>query len=129
MGYGGSRKDAGKAIGKSHDGGIDGYISQDKLGLEMIYIQAKRQQNTVGIKEIQSFVGALQSKKARKGVFITTSIFSRDAEAYVKTIDTRIALINGKKLTELMIDYNLGVSSTDKIYMLKEIDMDYFGVS
>ncbi len=125
MGYGGSRLDAGKAIGKSGDGGIDGMIKEDKLGLDAIYIQAKRWDNTVGRPEIQKFVGALSGQRAKKGIFITTSTFSSDAQDYVSMIVTKIVLIDGETLAQLMIDHNVGVS-TIATYELKKIDTDYF---
>jgi len=125
MGYGGSRQDAGKAIGKSGDGGIDGMIKEDKLGLDAIYIQAKRWGNTVGRPEIQKFVGALTGQRTKKGLFITTSDFSEDAKDYVSRIDTKIVLIDGDTLAQLMIDHNVGVS-TIATYELKKIDTDYF---
>lgn len=125
MGYGGTRQDAGKAIGKSGDGGIDGIIKEDKLGLDTIYIQAKRWENTVGRPEIQKFVGALTGQRARKGLFISTSNYSSDAMDYVSRIDTKIVLIDGETLSQLMIDHNVGVS-TIATYDLKKIDSDYF---
>ena len=125
MGYGGTRQDAGKAIGKSGDGGIDGIIKEDKLGLDTIYIQAKRWENTVGRPEIQKFVGALTGQRAKKGLFITTSDFSKDSLDYVSRIDTKIVLIDGETLAQLMIDHNVGVS-TIASYELKKIDSDYF---
>jgi restriction system protein len=126
MGYGGSISDAGKAIGKSKDGGIDGIIKEDKLGLDIVYIQAKRwDQTVVGSPEIQKFAGALQGKKARKGVFITTSKFSRDAREYVKLIDSKIVLIDGQELAKFMIDNNVGVFTVDT-YEIKKIYSDYF---
>lgn len=125
MGYGGSRHDAGKAIGKSGDGGIDGIIKEDKLGLDAIYIQAKRWENTVGRPEIQKFVGALTGQRAKKGLFITTSDFSADAHDYASRVDTKIVLIDGETLAQLMIDNNVGVS-TIATYDLKKIDTDYF---
>lgn len=125
MGYGGSRQDAGKAIGKSGDGGIDGIIKEDKLGLDTIYIQAKRWGNTVGRPEVQKFVGALTGQRAKKGLFITTSDFSGDATDYVSRIDTKIVLIDGETLAQLMIDHSVGVS-TIATYELKKIDTDYF---
>ena len=126
MGYGGSRRDAGKAIGKSSDGGIDGIIKEDKLGLDIVYIQAKRWDNTVvGRPEIQKFVGALHGQRARKGVFITTSRFSQEAKDYVAMIDSKIVLIDGQELAQLMIDNNVGVS-TVSTYEIKKIDSDYF---
>jgi restriction system protein len=125
MGYGGSRKDAGQAIGKTGDGGIDGIIKEDKLGLDFIYIQAKRWEGTIGRPEIQKFVGALQGRFANKGVFITTSGFSKDALEYVRFIQNKVVLINGEQLTQLMIDYNLGVSH-EVVYEVKKLDFDYF---
>jgi restriction system protein len=126
MGYGGSRRDAGRAIGKSGDGGIDGIIKEDKLGLDIVYIQAKRWDNTVvGRPEIQKFVGALHEQRARKGVFITTSRFSQEAREYVSIIDSKIVLIDGQELAQLMIDNHVGVS-TVSIYEIKKIDSDYF---
>lgn len=125
MGYGGSRKDAGSAIGKSGDGGIDGIIKEDKLGLDTIYLQAKRWDSTVGRPEIQKFVGALQGVRAKKGVFITTSNFSSDAIEYVANIDLKIVLIDGEQLAQLMIDNDIGVSNIAS-YEIKRIDSDYF---
>jgi restriction system protein len=125
MGYGGSRKDAGEAIGKSGDEGIDGTIKEDRLGLDIIYIQAKKWENTVTRPEIQKFAGALQGKRAKKGIFITTSAFSQGCEEYVATIDSKIILIDGQRLAQLMIDFNVGVS-TEAIYELKKVDSDYF---
>ena len=126
MGYGGSIEDAGKAIGKSGDEGIDGVIKEDKLGLDVIYVQAKRWQpgNTVGRPELQAFVGALAGQGGKKGVFITTSSFTREAEAY-NPQNVKIVRIDGKKLAQLMIDYNIGVS-TRAMYEIKRIDLDYF---
>ena len=125
MGYGGTRKDAGRAIGKSGDGGIDGIIKEDKLGLDAIYIQAKRWENTVGRPEIQKFVGALTGQRAKKGLFITTSDFSSDAEDYVSRIDAKVVLIDGETLAQLMIDHNVGVSTVGT-YEIKKVDSDYF---
>jgi restriction system protein len=126
MGYGGSRKDAGRAIGQVGDGGIDGIIDEDALGLDVIYVQAKRwTENPVGRPEIQKFVGALQGHRARKGVFITTSVFSKDAHEYVKLIDNKVVLIDGRQLTRLMFDHNVGVSEK-KTYRVKRVDSDYF---
>jgi restriction system protein len=110
MGYGGTVEDAGSAIGQSNDGGIDGVIKEDVLGLDTIYIQAKRWKNTVPIKEIRDFAGALLSKRSNKGVFITTSDFPPSAHEFVSTIDRKIILIDGKRLSHLMIKFNLGVS-------------------
>ncbi len=125
MGYGGTRKDASKVIGRSGDEGIDGIIKEDKLGLDVIYIQAKRWGSTVGRPEIQKFVGALTGQRAKKGVFITTSDFSADAEDYVSRIDTKVVLIDGETLAQLMIDHNVGIS-TIGTYEIKKIDSDYF---
>ncbi|MCE5180057.1 MAG: restriction endonuclease [Porphyromonadaceae bacterium] len=127
MGYGGSIKDAGKAIGKSGDEGIDGTIKEDKLGLDIIYIQAKRWKpgNIVGRPELQKFVGALAGQGAKKGIFITTSNFSHDARAYSPRNETKIVLIDGEQLAQLMIDHNLGCT-TQQTYELKKIDSDYF---
>ena len=125
MGYGGTIEDAGSAIGRSNDGGIDGLIKEDVLGLDTIYIQAKRWQNTVPIKEIRDFAGALLSKRSNKGVFITTSNFPSSAHEFVSSIDRKIILIDGSRLTQLMIKFNLGVSTKDQI-LIKEIDIDYF---
>lgn len=125
MGYGGSRQDAGQAIGRSGDEGIDGIIKEDRLGLDIIYIQAKRWENTISRPEIQKFAGALQGKRARKGVFITTSDFSQGAVDYVATIENKIILIDGQRLAQLMIDFGVGVA-TDAIYELKRLDSDYF---
>jgi restriction system protein len=128
MGYGGSRKDAGQAIGRSGDEGIDGVISEDRLGLDIVYLQAKKWDGTVGRPEIQRFVGALHGKRAKKGVFITTGGFSAEAVAYVDHIDPKVVLIDGRRLTELMIDFNLGVS-TAATYHVKRVDSDYFDES
>ena len=125
MGYGGSRKDAGQTLGRSGDGGIDGLINEDRLGLDTVYLQAKRWESVVGRPEIQKFAGALQGQRAKKGVFITTSSFSKEAIEYVSLIENRIALINGKKLTALMIDFGVGVSKIAS-YDIKRIDSDYF---
>ncbi len=126
MGYGGSRREAGKAMGKSGDEGIDGIINEDRLGLDTIYIQAKRWEGTVGRPEIQRFVGALHGKRARKGVFLTTGAFSAEATHYVSHIDPKVVLIDGRELTELMIDFGLGVTTTTT-YEIKRVDSDYFG--
>lgn len=125
MGYGGNRQDAGKAVGKSGDGGIDGIIKEDKLGLDAIYIQAKRWDNTVGRPEIQKFVGALTGQRAKKGLFITTSEFSVEAEDYVSRIDAKVVLIDGETLAQLMIEHNVGVSTVNT-YEVKKVDSDYF---
>ena len=125
MGYGGSRKEAGRAVGRTGDGGIDGIIKEDKLGLDIIYIQAKRWENIVSRPEIQKFAGALQGQRARKGIFITTSNFSKEALNYVKNIDSKIILVDGQRLAELMIEHNVGVSTVAS-YDVKKIDTDYF---
>lgn len=126
MGYGGSRSEAAKAVGRTGDGGIDGIIDEDRLGLDTIYIQAKRWESSVGRPEIQKFVGALMGRRARRGIFITTSSFSKEAVEYVSTIDFKVILIDGKRLAELMIDYDVGVTVVSS-YQLKRIDSDYFG--
>lgn len=125
MGYGGTRKDAGKAIGRSGDGGIDGIINEDRLGLDVIYIQAKKWENPVGRPEIQKFAGALQGQRAKKGIFITTSTFTNEAKEFASRIDSKITLIDGETLSQLMIDYNVGINSI-VTYELKRIDSDYF---
>lgn len=125
MGYGGSRKDAGRAIGKRGDEGIDGIIKEDRLGLDIIYIQAKRWDGTVGRPEIQKFAGALQGQRARKGIFITTSEFSRDAHDYATRIDSKIVLIDGEQLAQMLIDHNIGVAPVAS-YEIKRVDLDYF---
>lgn len=125
MGYGGSRREAGKAVGKSGDEGIDGIINEDRLGLDTIYIQAKRWEDVVGRPEIQKFAGALQGHRARKGIFITTSSFSKDAHDYVSRIDSKIILMDGQKLAEYMIDHNVGVTPLAS-YEIKRVDSDYF---
>ncbi|MEJ7928864.1 restriction endonuclease [Ramlibacter sp. AN1015] len=125
MGYGGSRQDAGRAVGASGDGGIDGIIKEDRLGLDVIYIQAKRWENPVGRPEIQKFAGALQGHRASKGVFITTSSYTREATEYAAVISTKIVLLGGRELASLMVDHNVGVSMAGS-YELKRIDADYF---
>ncbi len=125
MGYGGSRKDAGQAIGRSGDEGIDGVIKEDKLGLDVVYVQAKRWENTIGRPAVQAFAGSLMGQKANKGVFITTSQFSRDALDYVTHIQQKIVLIDGEQLAQLMIDHNIGVTEV-ATYTIKKVDQDYF---
>lgn len=125
MGYGGSKADAGKAIGKSGDGGIDGIIKEDKLGLDVIFVQAKRWEGNVSRPEIQKFAGALQGQRAKKGIFITTSSFTREAAVFASSIDTKIILIDGERLASLMFDHSVGVTSYGS-YELKRIDTDYF---
>jgi restriction system protein len=127
MGYGGSRTDAGRAVGKSGDGGIDGIVKEDRLGLDVIYIQAKRWEGTVGRPEIQKFVGALSGQKARKGIFITTSSFTKEAETFASFIDTKVILIDGAELAELLIDHGVGVTKGE-VYEIRRIDLDYFSV-
>ena len=127
MGYGGSVKDAGRVTQPTNDGGIDGVIKEDKLGLDVIYLQAKRFEagNKVGRPEIQSFVGALEEKRAMKGVFITTSSFASTANEYVKNISKKVILIDGEQLADFMIEYGVGVSTVD-VYKIKRLDSDYF---
>jgi restriction system protein len=126
MGYGGSRREAGKAVGQSGDEGIDGIIKEDRLGLEAIYIQAKRWSDTpVGRPDVQGFVGALQGKRAKKGIFITTSYFTREAHDYAERLDIKVILIDGKRLADLMIETNVGVMPI-ATYEVKKIDLDYF---
>lgn len=125
MGYGGSRQDAGRAVGQTGDGGIDGVINEDKLGLDVVYIQAKRWDSVVGRPEIQKFAGALQGQRAHKGVFITTSSFTKDAKEYAGSINSKLILIDGKRMASLMVDYNVGVSRVG-VYELKRVDLDYF---
>ncbi|MEI6178675.1 MAG: restriction endonuclease [Verrucomicrobiota bacterium] len=125
MGYGGTRKDAGEALGKTGDEGIDGIIKEDPLGLDIIYLQAKRWDGTVGRPEIQKFAGALQGQRAKKGIFITTSSFSAEALEYVSRIDSQIILIDGIRLAKLMFDHGIGVA-TASTYEVKRIDSDYF---
>ncbi len=127
MGYGGSREDA-QAVGRSGDGGIDGIINEDRLGLDVIYVQAKRWEGNVGEPPVRDFVGALQGKRARKGIFITTSEFTNSAQAYISAIDSRdskVILIDGNQLAQLMIDHDVGVS-VEKTYEIKRVDSDYF---
>ena len=127
MGYGGSIQDAGRAIGKSGDEGIDGTIKEDKLGLDVIYIQAKRWQpgNVVGRPEIHKFIGALVGQGAKKGIFLTTSSFTKDAISFIPKSEMKIVLIDGIQLSQLMIDYNVGVA-LQHLYEIKRIDNDYF---
>lgn len=125
MGYGGNAQDAARAVGRSGDGGIDGIINEDHLGLDVIFIQAKRWEASVGRPEVQKFAGALQGQRARKGIMITTSDFTREAQEYAGNIDSKIVLINGAKLASLMLDHNVGVSIVGQ-YQIKRIDSDYF---
>lgn len=125
MGYGGSRSDTGKSLGKVGDEGIDGIINEDRLGLDVIYLQAKKWDSSIGRPEIQKFVGALHGKRAKKGVFITTGNFTKTAYDYAESIEAKVILIDGKSLVNYMIDYNLGCS-TSVVYEIKKIDTDYF---
>jgi restriction system protein len=126
MGYGGSRKDAGERIGQSGDGGVDGIIKEDRLGLDVVYIQAKRWEGTVGRPVVQGFAGSLEGFRARKGVLITTSVFSKDAKEYVDRVEKKIVLIDGEQLAQYMIDYGIGVAEV-ATYTVKKADLDYFG--
>jgi restriction system protein len=128
MGYGGSLKDAGQAVGRTGDGGIDGVIKEDRLGLDLIHIQAKRWDGhrTVGRPDVQSFAGSLDGVRARKGIFITTASFSTDARHYVDRIEKKIVLIDGAELASLMYDFGIGVSP-GTTYTVRRIDSDYFG--
>jgi restriction system protein len=125
MGYGGTIQDAAQVVGQSGDGGIDGVIKEDKLGLDTIYVQAKRWDNTVGRPVVQGFAGSLVGKQASKGVFITTATFSADARAYVEHLPVRIVLIDGPTLAGYMIEHNVGVSIAET-YQIKRVDSDYF---
>lgn len=125
IGYGGSRKDAGQAVGRSGDGGIDGIIKEDKLGLDVVYIQAKRWEGTVGRPTVQEFAGSLEGHRAKKGVLITTSRFSQDAKDYVERIEKKIVLVDGEQLAQLMIDHRIGVTEVAS-YSVSRIDSDYF---
>ena len=127
LGYGGTADDAGQTLGKSGDGGVDGVINQDKLGLEKIYLQAKRwTDGTVGRPEIQRFIGALSGQGASKGVFITTSTFSQEAKEFARFVPNfKISLVDGVELARLMIEHNLGVSLVER-YEVKRVDSDFF---
>lgn len=125
LGYGGSRKDAAQAVGQSGDGGIDGIIKEDKLGLDVIYIQAKRWEGTVGRPIVQGFTGSLEGVRARRGILMTTSKFSKEAWEYIEQIEKRIVLIDGEAMAQLMVDYNVGVTEIAR-YTLKKADSDYF---
>jgi restriction system protein len=125
MGYGGSREDAGKTIGKSGDGGLDGVISEDKLGLDVIYVQAKRWENSVGRPVVQAFAGSLEGVRARKGVLITTSSFTSDAKEYIRHIEKKIVLIDGPTLATLLIQHDVAVT-VESSYSVKKMDQDYF---
>jgi restriction system protein len=126
MGYGGSREDAAERLGRTGDEGVDGVIREDTLGLDLIYVQAKKWANSVGRPEIQRFVGALHGQRASKGVFITTSSFSREAVSYADGVSPRVILVDGPELAQLMIDHGVGVSVATT-YEIKRIDLDYFG--
>ncbi len=129
MGYGGSRADAGKAIGRSGDGGIDGIIKEDRLGLDVVYVQAKRwDSNSVGRPDVMQFAGALQAQKANKGIFITTSRYTEEARSYVSQIGSKIVLIDGEQLAQFMVENDVGVS-TVSLYPVKKIDTDFFDES
>lgn len=125
MGYGGSRQEAGRAVGRSGDGGIDGIINEDRLGLDAVYIQAKRWEGIVGRPEIMKFVGALAGQRASKGVFISTSSYTQEAREYAAQSQYKVVLIDGERLAQLMIEYNLGVSVA-AVYEVKRIDNDFF---
>ena len=127
MGYGGNRRDAARATKRSGDDGIDGIIKEDRLGLDAIYVQAKRwaRDRTVGRPDIQQFAGSLQGNRARKGIFITTAGFSREAREFVERVESKIVLIDGPSLAGLMIDYEIGVTAVSS-YTLKRVDGDYF---
>jgi restriction system protein len=125
MGYGGSNDGSVEQLGRSGDEGVDGVIREDRLGLDLIYVQAKRWQNVVGRPEIQKFFGALHGQRATKGLFITTSNFSKEAIAYADDVTPRVILVDGRELTELMIDHGVGVATTH-VYALKRLDLDYF---
>lgn len=125
MGYGGSRQDAGHTVGQSGDGGIDGIIDEDRLGLDKIYLQAKRWESSVGRPIVQAFSGALDGQRATKGVLITTSTFSSEARDYVRQIAKKIVLIDGRQLSDLMIQHGVGVG-LEASYTLKRVDSDYF---
>jgi len=128
MGYGGSREEAAQVTQKSNDGGIDGIINEDRLGLDVIYVQAKRYKNSVGRNEVQNFVGALAGKQAHKGIFITTSDYNRNAIEFAASVPQKVILINGERFADLMIEHNVGVS-TEQVITVKKIDSDYFEVN
>lgn len=127
MGYGGSHEDAGKAIGKSGDGGIDGVIKEDRLGLDTIYVQAKRWDSSVGRPVVQAFVGSLAGRHSRRGVIITTSDFTSEARSYVRDIEQQVILVNGAELARLMFEFGVGVTPVGTPYVLKRVDLDFFG--
>lgn len=125
MGYGGSLEDAGQTLGRTGDGGIDGVINEDRLGLDVVCIQAKRWKDSVGRPVVQAFAGSLEGVRAKKGVLITSSDFTSGARDYVKQIEKRIVLVDGRRLASLMIEHDLGVSAVAS-YDVKRIDSDYF---
>jgi restriction system protein len=125
MGYGGTLADAGTAIGRSGDEGIDGIIKEDRLGLDVVYVQAKKWTGSVGRPEIQKFAGALQGQRAKKGVFITTSTFSGEARAFAGSIEAKIVLLDGAQLVRLMFDHNVGVERA-AVYEVKKVDLEFF---
>ena len=129
MGYGGTHENAARAVGKSGDDGIDGIIDEDKLGLDSIYIQAKRYQlnSKIGSHDVRDFVGALVGANANKGVFITTADFTKEAVSFISRVNSKVVLINGTRLSNLMIDYGIGVTTRIK-YEIKTLDTDYFSV-
>jgi restriction system protein len=126
MGYGGSREDAGRTVGRSGDGGIDGVINEDRLGLDVVYIQAKRWDAVVGRPVVQAFAGSLDGVRAKKGVLLTTSSFSQEARQYASSIEKKIVLIDGRQLAAFMIQHNVGVT-VETVYEIKKMDSDYFG--
>lgn len=125
MGYGGSFQDAASVVGRSGDDGIDGVIKEDRLGLDAIYVQAKRWQGSVGRPVVAEFVGNLAPHQSSKGVLITTSTFTEDAKRWISQVGRRIVLVDGQQLAELMIEYGIGVTPL-RTYTLKRIDNDYF---
>ncbi|GAC1362411.1 MAG: hypothetical protein NVSMB47_14510 [Polyangiales bacterium] len=127
MGYGGSFAEAAQRIGRSGDGGLDGIIKEDRLGLDVVFVQAKRWESTVGRPEVQKFAGSLQGARARKGIFITTSKFSKDALDYIERIETRMVLIDGETLARYMFDHDVGVSATkEHVFTIKRIDEAFY---
>ncbi len=127
MGYGGGRAEMGRSLGKSGDGGIDGVIKEDELGLDVVYVQAKRYaaNNAVPVREVRDFIGSLEGHRASKGVFVTTSTFPSSAREFVERVSKRVILIDGIELARLMIRHNVGVRVKDA-YEIKKIDEDYF---
>jgi restriction system protein len=128
IGYGGSREDAAKRLGRSGDGGIDGVIREDRLGLDQIYVQAKRWERSVGRPDVQAFVGALQGVRASRGVMITTSSFTKEAREYADGVSPRVVLLDGQELADLMVEHDVGVSVVNT-YAIKRVDSDYFAES